>query len=197
MAESRLVVRPSMFGSKARARWRHGLWFLPLATVNLLRMSLQGALWVIGGVGSCGLLSLGLTSLQRLTLTDDTVLRRSWLGRTRSCPISGIARVVETRIYLTRLGEPETWLLFVAPDGRCLLRACVSLCERNDLAALQAAIGKPWDETFGFTTVAEVRRRYPGSFRLPWAHYWLTTIILLAVTGVVAVIVVAIVMAVR
>jgi len=49
-------------------------------------------------VGSFGPLSLGLTSLRRLTLTDDTVLRRSWLGRTHGCSLSTVARVVETRI---------------------------------------------------------------------------------------------------
>lgn len=194
LTSQRVVVRPHMFGGRARARWRHGLWFLPLAAVNLARTSLGGALWVVGGTGAFGVLCFGLTSLQRLTLDGGTVRRRSWLGRTRSCECPAIAEVVDAPIYLTRLGDPERWLLFVGEDGRCVLRSCVSLCERDDLLAFQAALDKPWYEA-RLESVAEARRAYPGSFRLPWAHYWLTSLILLAVAGLTAIVVVAIVMA--
>jgi hypothetical protein len=192
-----VVIRARVVGRHVGARWRRNLWFLPLALVNLARVPLSTVLWTVAGAASLSVVCFGLIAQTKLGIVDGMILRRSWVGRSKSCPRSAIARVVELPIVLTRLGLPETWLVFVDEEDRALLRAYSSFFTPADLERFRSALDLPWDSVGGLVTAGQARTAFPGSFRWPWAHYWLTTVAVLVAGFLVAVTVVAIVTAVR
>jgi len=89
----------------------------------------------------------------------------------------------------------ETWLLFVDGRDRTLLRAYAAFFTPDDLARFRSALDLPWDAVPGLVRPAEARAAFPGSFRWPWAHYWVTTVAVLVAGFLVAVTVMAIVTA--
>src|SRR5947209_5314113 len=83
VAESNVVIRQRFFGPEFRRRLRYGLWFLPLATIGLARISLSAALWSLGGVAAFTGVAYSLTTVilghATLGIVDGTIRRTSWL----------------------------------------------------------------------------------------------------------------------
>jgi hypothetical protein len=191
-----VLIRPRFLGPRFRERLRRGLWFLPLAILGLARKSLKEDLWIVGGVAVFAVIAYAHTALyvarSNLALVDDTIRRRSWLGRSATCSRTAVARVVEIRLRLTRLtGLGETWLLFVDEADRTLLRAYADYYPLEELARFSAALALPWRQVPGTATFAHARREFPGSFRWPWAHVWLVLLAVLVAGWLVAAIVIA------
>jgi hypothetical protein len=158
-----------------RTRWRRGIWFLPTVIIGLSRHSPREGLLIVAAGAGTGLVMLGFSNQLRLALVDGTIRRRGWLWRTVTLPTAAVASVVELHAFISRMGPPEKWLLFLGPDGRTLLRAYIASYPPEEVDRFRAALGVPWTET-GLTTVHEARSAFPGSFRWPWAHYWLSTL---------------------
>jgi hypothetical protein len=176
--ETDLIVRPAFGGAHTRARRRRALAFLPLAVVGFIRLTLWPALVCLVAVAIISAAAYGLTARTNLALVTGTIRRRSWLGRTRSVARSEVARVVELKLLLTRLGEPETYALFLGGDGRCLLRVPTSLYRPSDMESFRSALDRPWEALPDPVKPTEVRRSYPASFGPAWEHFLLLTTLL-------------------
>jgi hypothetical protein len=186
-------IRAAPLGSHMRWRWRLQLWLVPLVIVGLVQTPVQEAIWILAGAACLGVLSVYLTGQVSLCVSDGMIRRTNWLRRVRAYPTSSLARVVCVRVLLTRFAPSYLWLLFLDSEGRTVFRAYATYYPPRELGLFIAALGLESEFVRETLSAAEVRISYPGSFRWPWAHYWLSVAITLATLFVVSVIVIAVI----
>jgi hypothetical protein len=177
--EPDVVLRPRPFGAHMRGRWRYGLLYVPAAVFGLARQPPLHALAIAaGGLGLSGIM-LAASMRLRLALSDGTIRRTSWWGRTVACPAAAVTSVVQVTAEISWTGPPETWLLFLDADGRTVMRAIVSSYPPDEVQRFLRALDRPTTALPGVLKVGEVRREFPRSFHWPWAHYLLTVFLLM------------------
>jgi hypothetical protein len=197
LIEPAIVLRPRLFAPHLRVRWRRGLWFIPLAVVGLARQTPVRALEVIAiGLGIGGTM-LALSTRIRLTLVGGVIRRTSWYGRKVTCSVAEVADVVELTAVIAWTAPSETWLLFRGADGATLMRALISTYRPEEVERFLDVLDRRVMRIPRILKVREVRREFPGSFHWPWAHYWLTFFFVLLGGFCAAVLVVAVVQAIR
>lgn len=191
-----VTIRPKAGGPPDRARVAYAAAFLPMAAAGTARV-LAGSQTATKGLLILGALAslLGLSFAIRadffaqtsLALMEQTIRRTGYLGRSAECARGAVTRIVEATVVVARLGGiPTRWLLFLDASGRTLMRAYAEYYPQEELGRFRAASAIPWDHLSGVPTVADVRRRLPGSF--PWvlAHPWITTLLLVLIALVLA-----------
>ena len=195
--EPAIVLRPHLFGSHMRSRWRYAYGYLPLLVVSLAREPPRRGLAAIAiGLATGGIL-LAISARIRLALDGGDIRRTSWWGRNATCPVAAVAEVVDLTADIIWIAPSERWLLFRDADGRTLMRALVSSYRPEEVDGFLNALDRPVARIPGILKVREVRRQFPGSFHWPWAHYWLTFFLVLLGAFCVAILVVGIVDAIR